>query len=168
MQFSGFDVFIHGNWSTANFVTNYLPFILFPILYIGSRFWYRCTPVAPADMDFLSGLKEVEAASYDEPPPRNTVEKFWAWLVCVCSLSLVDRVFIDWLFFRCKSCFLLHFVSSISVKTIYTNVVHLHIAVNTVVLYLYCLSNANDLILYSWPLLWLYAIGHMACLLFTG
>lgn len=83
-------------------------------------------------------------------------------------LSLVDRVFIDWLFFRCKSCFLLHFLSSISVKTIYTIVVHLHIAVNTVVLYLYCLSNANDLILYSWPLLWLYAIGHMACLLCTG
>lgn len=64
-------------------------------------------------------------------------------------LSLVDRVFIDWLFFRCKFCFLLHFVSSISVKTIYTIVVHLHIAVNTVVLYLYCLSNANVLIPYA-------------------
>lgn len=38
-----------------------------------------------------------------------------------------------------------------SVKTIYTIVVRLHIAVNTVVLYLYCLSNANDLILYSCP-----------------
>lgn len=81
-QFSGFDVFIRGNWSTATFVTNYLPFILFPILYIGSRIWYRCTPVAPVDMDFITGIKEVEAASYDEPPPKNTVEKFWAWLVC--------------------------------------------------------------------------------------
>ena len=80
-QFSGFDVFIHGNWSTANFVTNYLPFALFPILYVGSRFWYRCSPVPPMEMDFQTGLKEVEAATYDEPPPRNTMEKFWAWLV---------------------------------------------------------------------------------------
>ena len=68
-------------WNTATFVTNYLPLMLFPVLYIGARLWFRCVPHKPEDMDFVSGLKEVEAASYDEPPPRNWLERFWGWLV---------------------------------------------------------------------------------------
>ncbi|THH01261.1 hypothetical protein EW026_g1403 [Hermanssonia centrifuga] len=79
--FSGFAVFINHEWDTATFVTNYLPFILFPILYIGARIWRRSGLIAPEDMDFKSGLAEVEAASYDEPPPRNWVEKVWGWLM---------------------------------------------------------------------------------------
>ena len=30
-------------------------------------------------MDFLTGMDEIEAATYDEPPPRNFVERFWRW-----------------------------------------------------------------------------------------
>ena len=74
-------MFLRGNWETDTFVTNYLPLILFPIMYVGARFWRRSRLVAPEDMDFQSGLAEVEAASYDEPPPRNWVERFWGWLV---------------------------------------------------------------------------------------
>ncbi len=70
-----------GGWSTADFVTNYLPFITFPVLYVGARFWRQSHFIDPKDMDFKSGLAEVEAASYDEPPPRNWVERFWGWLV---------------------------------------------------------------------------------------
>ena len=62
-------------------MTNYLPLVLFPILYFGSRFWRRTRFINPEDMDFKSGLAEVEAASYDEPPPRNFAEKFWGWLM---------------------------------------------------------------------------------------
>ncbi|CCM01935.1 uncharacterized protein FIBRA_04008 [Fibroporia radiculosa] len=77
---SGWAVFLKGNWVTATFVTNYLPFVLFPILYIGAKIWIRVPLVAPQDMDFVSGLKEIEAATYDEPPPRNWLEAFWGWL----------------------------------------------------------------------------------------
>ncbi|THG96600.1 hypothetical protein EW026_g5266 [Hermanssonia centrifuga] len=79
--FSGFAVFMKHGWSAQDFVTHYLPFILFPILYISARIWRRSRFIDPKDMDFKSGLAEVEAASYDEPPPRNWVEKFWGWLM---------------------------------------------------------------------------------------
>ena len=74
-------MFIKGNWATDTFVTTYLPLILFPVLYIIARFSYKCKPIAPDDMDFVTGLKEIEADTYDEPPPRNNLERFWAWLV---------------------------------------------------------------------------------------
>lgn len=86
-QFSGFAVFLKGGWDTATFVTNYLPFILFPLLFIFSIVWnYTRTRtwrriLRPTDMDFVSNIKEIEDDSYDEPPPRNWVERFWMWLV---------------------------------------------------------------------------------------
>lgn len=39
---------------------------------IGKTRWVR-----PEEMDFVSGLAEVEADSYEEPPPKNVVEKVW-------------------------------------------------------------------------------------------
>ncbi|TBU35180.1 amino acid permease [Dichomitus squalens] len=79
--FSGWAVFLKGNWDTATFVTNYLPFVLFPILYIGAKIYFRTPLVRLEEMDFVSGLKEIEADTYDEPPPRNWVERFWSWLM---------------------------------------------------------------------------------------
>ncbi len=69
------------NWATDTFVTNYLPLILFPILYIGAKLYFRTPMVRHEDMDFISGIKEIEEETYDEPPPRNWVEKWWQWLV---------------------------------------------------------------------------------------
>ncbi len=43
--------------------------------------------VQPKDMDFVSGIAEIEAECYDEPPPRNALEAFWAWLVSYTLLS---------------------------------------------------------------------------------
>jgi len=79
--FSGWSVFIRGHWNSADFVTNYFPFVLFPILYIGAKYWTRVPIVQPADMDFYSGLAEIEASTYDEPPPKNMWEAFWRWLM---------------------------------------------------------------------------------------
>ncbi|KIJ46313.1 hypothetical protein M422DRAFT_165399, partial [Sphaerobolus stellatus SS14] len=80
--FSGFQVFIKGSWATDVFVTNYLPLALFPIMYFVSRlFHYRRPMIKPKEMDFYTGLEEIEAVSYDEPPPRNFLEHFWGWLV---------------------------------------------------------------------------------------
>ncbi|KAI0757059.1 amino acid permease [Daedaleopsis nitida] len=79
--FSGWAVFLKGNWKVETFVTNYIPFALFPILYFGAKFYFRTPMVKPHDMDFITGLKEIEADCYDEPPPRNRGERLWAWLM---------------------------------------------------------------------------------------
>ncbi|KAG2346365.1 hypothetical protein BDR05DRAFT_1057513 [Suillus weaverae] len=79
--FSGWSVFLKGNWNTATFVTNYLLFIAWPIAYVGARLYYGTKPVAAEDMDFKSDLAEIVADSYDEPPPKNKMEAFSAWLM---------------------------------------------------------------------------------------
>ncbi|KAH9982507.1 amino acid permease [Lactifluus volemus] len=79
--FNGWSVFLHGQWDTANFITSYFPVLLFPILYIGARYWKRVPPVEPSEMDFYTGLAEIEASTYDEPPPKNRAEAIWQWLV---------------------------------------------------------------------------------------
>jgi yeast amino acid transporter len=48
-------------WATDVFITNYLPLILFPVLYIGARLWYKQGPISPQDMDFVTGLDAIEA-----------------------------------------------------------------------------------------------------------
>ncbi|TFK57378.1 amino acid permease [Heliocybe sulcata] len=87
--FSGWSVFLKGNWDTATFVTNYLPLALFPILYIAMRFITKVPTVKPMQMDFLSGLDEIERDTYDEPPPRNRMEAFWQWLVSSFDYTLM-------------------------------------------------------------------------------
>ncbi|KAF9517401.1 hypothetical protein BS47DRAFT_1339816 [Hydnum rufescens UP504] len=74
--FSGFQVFLKGGWKRADFITSYLPFALFPILYFGARYLLYKTPmVDAADMNFITGTVQ---DPYDEPPPKNILEKFWA------------------------------------------------------------------------------------------
>jgi amino acid permease len=63
-QFSGWDVFLKGKWETDTFVTNYLPLVLFPIVYAGAKFYYRVPIVSPQDMDFVSDIAEIEADEY--------------------------------------------------------------------------------------------------------
>jgi yeast amino acid transporter len=47
----------------------------------------RTALVSASDMDFHSGLAEIEAETYDEPPPKNRWEAFWQWLVRIpCSV----------------------------------------------------------------------------------
>ncbi|KNZ73488.1 Lysine-specific permease [Termitomyces sp. J132] len=78
---SGWMVFLKGRWATDTFVTNYLPLALFPLLYISARFWTKKPMVNPKDMDFVTNIAEIEAETYDDPPPRNKFEAFWQWLV---------------------------------------------------------------------------------------
>ncbi|ELU37892.1 amino acid permease [Rhizoctonia solani AG-1 IA] len=79
--FSGWKVFLKGNWAVDTFVTNYIPLVLFPILYIGAKFVRRQPMPKPHEMDFYSGIAEIEADTYDEPPPKNVWEKFWVSLM---------------------------------------------------------------------------------------
>lgn len=79
--FSGWGVFLKGHWKTDDFVTNYLPLALFPIMYIAARFYYRQGPIRSDEIDFVTGIKEIEQQMYDEAPPRNKLEAFWQWLM---------------------------------------------------------------------------------------
>ncbi|KAH9949045.1 amino acid permease [Amylocystis lapponica] len=79
--FSGWSVFLKGGWDTATFVTNYLPMMLFPVMYIGAKLYMRKPLVKYSEMDFKTGLAEVLAASYDEPPPRNWLERIWGYVM---------------------------------------------------------------------------------------
>lgn len=75
--FGGFSVFLRGNWDTAVFVTNYMPIMIAPVLFCVASFVMRSRFVKAEDMDFVTGLDEVVADTYDEPPPKNLWEKFW-------------------------------------------------------------------------------------------
>jgi hypothetical protein len=57
-------------------------------LYFGSRFYFKAGWVSPENMDFVSGIKEIEAACYDEPPAKNKLEAAWKWLVSAFSYCL--------------------------------------------------------------------------------
>jgi yeast amino acid transporter len=83
-------VFLKGQWDTADFVTNYLPLMLFPVLYIGAKLWTRVPIVRADEMDFVTDLDKIEAETYDEPPPRNKWEALWQWLVRL-SLSFCSN-----------------------------------------------------------------------------
>lgn len=56
-------MFLKGSWATDTFITNYLPLVLFPILYIGARFYYRGSIRKPHEMDFVTNIKEIEDAT---------------------------------------------------------------------------------------------------------
>jgi len=52
--------------------------------------------VPAEEMDFVTGLDEIEADSYDESPPRNKLEALWQWLVrlkhcCYALSSITDN-----------------------------------------------------------------------------
>ncbi|KAF4572738.1 hypothetical protein EYR40_004180 [Pleurotus pulmonarius] len=79
--FSGWAVFLEGNWDQAIFVTNYFPLMLFPVLYIGAKFLYRQPWKKASEMDFITDIDQIEADTYDDPPPKNKWEAFWAWLM---------------------------------------------------------------------------------------
>lgn len=59
-------------------------------------------------MDFVTGLAEIEADTYDEPPPRNKWEAFWQWLVrtfllcCLAIALLLMSPFLDVTSRRCE------------------------------------------------------------------
>lgn len=79
-------MFLKGNWDTATFITTYITFIGFPILYYGSKLYYGTSPVALEYMNFVSDIAQIEVDSYEDPSPKNAMERFWKWLVSgVCT-----------------------------------------------------------------------------------
>ena len=64
LQFSGWEVFLKGNWHSTTFLTNYIPIILFPILYIAAKLFIGMQTVKADDMDFDTNVAEFDAMTY--------------------------------------------------------------------------------------------------------
>lgn len=77
LLFSGWQVFLKANWSTATFVTTYLPIMLFPVLYLSAKFLMRVPLVKPSEMDFKSGTEDIDAERSKEPSPKNWSQAVW-------------------------------------------------------------------------------------------
>jgi len=75
--FSGFSVFLKDGWDTATFVTNYIPVMIAPVVFLGATVVMKANIIKAEDMDFITGLADIEADTYDEPPPRNLWEAVW-------------------------------------------------------------------------------------------
>ncbi|KAI9567927.1 amino acid permease [Boletus coccyginus] len=81
MVFSGWTVFLKHNWSVSKFLTDYIPIMLFPILYVTAKFIMRVPTVSANKMDFDTNVAEFVAMTTEEPLPSSRLEAFWRWLV---------------------------------------------------------------------------------------
>lgn len=81
--FQGFAVFLKGNWSTSSFLAAYLGLPIFFCLYIFWKILKRSSFRKAAEMDLMTGktvIDQMEAA-YEEPVPKNLLEKIWNVIV---------------------------------------------------------------------------------------
>ncbi|KAJ1019067.1 hypothetical protein NDA18_006218 [Ustilago nuda] len=60
LVFSGWEVFRPGKWNSASFFSNYLPLMWFPASYLGFKFMWKTKIVSTTEMDFVTGVKEIE------------------------------------------------------------------------------------------------------------
>lgn len=75
----GFTSFIP--WDAASFFSDYISLILFVVLYIGHKVWFRTKFVPSAEADLDSGRKEVDEMHFVDPPEPTTIwGKALAWL----------------------------------------------------------------------------------------
>ncbi|ORX57590.1 amino acid transporter [Hesseltinella vesiculosa] len=77
LLFGGFQVFLHNHWDTATFVTTYLPLPVAPLLYFGYKFVKKTKTIAPSEMDFYSGLAEIEKLAEQEARPTTLMGQFF-------------------------------------------------------------------------------------------
>ncbi|KAI0043186.1 hypothetical protein FA95DRAFT_1498976, partial [Auriscalpium vulgare] len=57
----------------------------------GAKLWTRVPYALAHEMDFVSGIAEIEADTFDEPPPRNKWEAFWQWIVSLAAPVVYDE-----------------------------------------------------------------------------
>ncbi|KAE9570195.1 Proline-specific permease [Colletotrichum fructicola] len=74
---NGYGVFIKGHWSFSGFFTAYFTLVFFLIIFVGWKIVKHTSIVKPEDMDFRTGLAEVEAheAALVIKPPATRYER---------------------------------------------------------------------------------------------
>ncbi|KAI5477843.1 Dicarboxylic amino acid permease [Pseudohyphozyma bogoriensis] len=81
MFLNGFRVFSSSSaFLYSRFITDYLPIIFFPALYLVARCWNGDKQVNLLEMDYFSGSRDPDERP-QAPPPQNFAQKFWSWLV---------------------------------------------------------------------------------------
>ncbi|GAK67381.1 amino acid permease [Moesziomyces antarcticus] len=82
MLFSGWSIFLKGNWSTSDFITNYIPIPFFIILYLGNWFYNRNNGahIPASEVDLTTGLREILEAEEPEEKPTTVMGKVWHFI----------------------------------------------------------------------------------------
>jgi amino acid transporter len=64
----------------ANLLTNYLPQALFPMVYFGYKLIKKTSIIKTHEMDFVSGVDEIEAEEEEEVEPQGWFKKALSWV----------------------------------------------------------------------------------------
>ncbi|ETS60419.1 hypothetical protein PaG_05629 [Moesziomyces aphidis] len=82
MLFSGWSIFLKGNWSTSDFITNYIPIPFFIILYLGNWYYNRNNGahIPASEVDLTTGLREIIEAEEPEEKPTTVMGKVWHFI----------------------------------------------------------------------------------------
>lgn len=80
--FNGFDCFFPGKFSAKSFIPPYIDIPIFLGLFFGYKIAYKTKFVSLQDMDLWSGKEEIDRqeALWEEPKPRNFLERIWFWI----------------------------------------------------------------------------------------
>jgi amino acid transporter len=79
----GYTVFLPGNWDVPNFLFSYMMVFLFPIIFLGWKFFKKTKTVKPHETDLITDLAEIEEYTRNFVP---TPETNW-------FNKMLDRVF---------------------------------------------------------------------------
>jgi len=77
--FSGFGLFVHGEWSTPDFIVDYIGIPIYFACFFGWKLFAKTKFVSADKMDLYTGKAAIdrEEMEYVEVPPKNFVEKIW-------------------------------------------------------------------------------------------
>ncbi|KAF2740214.1 hypothetical protein EJ04DRAFT_540291 [Polyplosphaeria fusca] len=81
--FNGFKVFTQKPWGSAQLTDFFTAYIGIPIFFLLYGFWKilkRSKFVDPAHADIWSGKAALDAMHWEDPVPKNILQKFWYWL----------------------------------------------------------------------------------------
>lgn len=77
--FSGWSVFLKGNFTASGFLTNYLGVPVFFVPWIGWKLWHKTKVVKLTEIDLDSGRLRPQD-EVKEAVPTTAWGKFWAWV----------------------------------------------------------------------------------------
>lgn len=78
--FCDWSVFLNGNWSTSDFITNYFPVPFFGVLYAFGAWRWGGKFRKAEEIDLHTGLQTIIDNEVEEPVPKNLWEKTWAYI----------------------------------------------------------------------------------------
>lgn len=81
--FSGFTVFLAGNWSISDFFSFYLSVIIFPITFVAWKVLKKTRWVRLNEMDFMTGRRELDEIDAFEQEKAGTPTGLWSKIVSI-------------------------------------------------------------------------------------